>query len=51
MGLQLYKKNLEETNAYIKVNVEGYSAASFTPNAVDTLIRREKKRHWHKKVL
>ena len=40
MGLQLYKKNLEETNAYIKVNVEGYSAASFTPNAVDTLIRR-----------
>ncbi len=25
------------------MNVEGYSAASFTPNAVDTLIRREKK--------
>lgn len=40
MGLQLYKKNLEETNTYIKVNVEGYSAASFTPSAVDTLIHR-----------
>ena len=40
MGLELYKKNLEETDAYIKVDVEGYSAASFTPNAVDTLIRR-----------
>ena len=25
---------------YIKVDVEGYSAASFTPSAVDTLIRR-----------
>lgn len=40
MGLQLYQKNLDETDTYIKVNVEGYSAASFTPSAIDTLIRR-----------
>ena len=40
MGLELYKKNLKETDTYIKVDVEGYSAASFTPSAVDTLIRR-----------
>ncbi|WP_455674642.1 patatin-like phospholipase family protein [Phocaeicola sp.] len=40
MGLDLYKKNLKETNTYIKVNVEGYSAASFTPAAIDTLIQR-----------
>lgn len=40
MGLQQYKKNLKETDTYIKVNVEGYSAASFTPNAIDTLIHR-----------
>lgn len=40
MGLQLYEKNLKETNTYIKVNVEGYSAASFTPTAIDTLIKR-----------
>lgn len=40
MGLDLYKKNLKETTTYIKVNVEGYTAASFTPAAIDTLIRR-----------
>ncbi len=40
MGLDLYKKNLENTDAYIKVDVEGYSAASFTSSAIDTLIRR-----------
>ncbi len=42
MGEDLYKKNLKETNTVIKVNVEGYSAASFTPNAIDTLIQRGK---------
>lgn len=42
MGLELYEKNLKETNVYIKVDVEGYSAASFTPNAIDTLIKRGK---------
>ncbi len=40
MGLELYKKNLEDTDTYIKVDVEGYSAASFTSSAIDTLIRR-----------
>lgn len=40
MGQDLYKKNLKETTTYIKVNVEGYSAASFTPSAIDTLIMR-----------
>lgn len=40
MGQDMYLKNLKETNTHIKVNVEGYSAASFTPNAIDTLIIR-----------
>ena len=40
MGQDMYLKNLEETNVHIKVNVQGYSAASFTPQAVDTLIVR-----------
>lgn len=40
MGLEQYKRNLENTDTYIKVNVEGYSAASFTQSAIDTLIRR-----------
>lgn len=40
MGQDLYLKNLEETNTHIKVNVEGYSAASFTSTAIDTLILR-----------
>lgn len=40
MGLEQYKKNLEATDVYIKVNVEGYSAASFTPSAIDSLIQR-----------
>ncbi len=39
-GLENYKKNLAETDTYIKVNVEGYSTASFTSNAIDTLIQR-----------
>ena len=40
MGQDLYLKNLEATNTHIKVNVEGYSAASFTQHAIDTLIIR-----------
>ncbi len=39
-GLDLYRRNLKETDTYIKVNVEGYSAASFNANAIDTLIHR-----------
>ena len=40
MGSDLYKENLKNTDVYIKVNVEGYSSASFTPDAIDSLIRR-----------
>lgn len=40
MGKEQYEKNLKETDTYIKVDVEGYSAASFNKNAIDTLIRR-----------
>ena len=39
-GERQYKENLKQTNVHIKVNVEGYSAASFTTEAIDTLISR-----------
>lgn len=35
-----YKDNRQQTDVYIKVNVQGYSAASFTRQAIDTLICR-----------
>ena len=34
------EKNVDLTDTYIRVNVEGYSSASFTPAAIDTLMRR-----------
>lgn len=37
-----YEENLALTDIPIMVNVAGYSAASFTPAAIDTLIRRGK---------
>lgn len=40
MGQGNYLKNLKETNVHIKVNVKGYSAASFTHTAIDSLIVR-----------
>ena len=40
MGQENYLKNLEQTNVHIKVNVKGYSAASFNKNAIDSLITR-----------
>ena len=40
MGQDNYLKNWKETDVLIKVNVKGYSAASFTKNAVDSLIHR-----------
>ena len=40
MGKEQYEKNLMDTDVYLKVNVEGYSAASFTKSAIDTLINR-----------
>lgn len=47
--LNKYNDNLAITDVAIRVDPEGYSAASFTPAAVDTLLRRgeeEAMRHW-----
>lgn len=44
-----YDANLALTDVAIRVNTKGYSAASFTPAAIDTLVRRgeeEAMRHW-----
>jgi NTE family protein len=44
-----YDDNLAITDIPIRVNTDGYSAASFTPTAIDTLIRRgeeEAMKHW-----
>ena len=35
-----HEKNVELTDTYIKVNVDGFSSASFTPAAIDSLMRR-----------
>ena len=42
MGKEQYEKNLQNTDIYIKVDVEGFSAASFNKAAIDTLIQRGK---------
>ncbi|MCD8236151.1 MAG: patatin-like phospholipase family protein [Prevotellaceae bacterium] len=39
-GAAKYKSNKKDTDIYIKVDVTGYNAASFTKNAIDTLIAR-----------
>lgn len=44
-----YDENLAITDLPIRVNTKGYSSASFTPAAIDTLLRRgeeEALRHW-----
>lgn len=44
-----YDENIAITDIPIRVNTEGYGAASFTPAAIDTLIRRgeeEAMKHW-----
>lgn len=44
-----YDDNLKLTDIAIRVDTRGYNAASFTPAAIDTLIRRgeeEAMRHW-----
>ncbi len=44
-----YDENLSITDVPIRVNTTGYNAASFSLNAIDTLIRRgeeEAMRHW-----
>lgn len=47
--LNKYNDNLAITDVAVRVDPKGYSAASFTPAAVDTLLRRgeeEAMRHW-----
>ena len=39
-GKEKWHKNIESSDVYIKVNVEGYNTASFTTTAIDTLIER-----------
>ena len=39
-GQKIYLENIKETNTYIKVDVQGYSAASFNAPALDTLMHR-----------
>ncbi len=44
-----YDENLAVTDLHFPVNTKGYGSASFTPEAIDTLIRRgeeEAMRHW-----
>lgn len=44
-----YDDNLAITDIAIRVNTKGYGAASFTPAAIDTLVRRgeeEAMKHW-----
>lgn len=48
-----YDDNLSITDVPIRVNTKGYSSASFTAEAIDTLIRRgeeEALRHWDELV-
>ena len=48
-----YDDNLAITDVPIRVNTSGYSSASFTANAIDTLIRRgeeEAMKHWDELV-
>ena len=44
-----YDENLAITDVHVQVNTKGYNAASFSLNAIDTLIRRgeeEAMKHW-----
>ncbi len=44
-----YEENLSITDVAIRVNPEGFSAASFTPDAISTLIKKgekEARKHW-----
>lgn len=40
MGLDAARRNIAETDLYVHPNIKPYSAASFTPEALDTLISR-----------
>ncbi len=35
-----YEENVKNSDVHIKVNIKGYSAASFSPAAIDTLLQR-----------
>lgn len=39
-GMDKFRKNKEDSDIYIKVNVKGYNTASFTTIAIDSLIDR-----------
>lgn len=39
-GQGIYEKNIKATDLYVKVNVDGFSSASFTAPALDTLMTR-----------
>lgn len=39
-GKAQYQLNVDQTDIYIKVNVDGFSAASFNKTAIDTLVAR-----------
>ncbi|HEY9551568.1 MAG TPA: patatin-like phospholipase family protein, partial [Prevotella sp.] len=46
-----YEENMAHTDVLIRANTKGYSAASFTTTAIDTLIQRgenEAMKHWDK---
>ena len=48
-----YEENVKKTDIVIRVNTDGYSAASFTEAAIDTLIRRGEEAamaHWDELV-
>jgi NTE family protein len=40
MGMRNYQKNKEAVDLYMNPELKGYSAASFTPEAIDTMILR-----------
>jgi NTE family protein len=40
MGQDMYEMNIDQTDIYIKVNVDGFSSASFNRKDIDTLIVR-----------
>lgn len=42
VGEESYRKNVKDSNIHIQVDVDGYSAASFNHEALDTLMRRGK---------
>lgn len=53
VGEESYRKNVKNSNLHIQVDVDGYSAASFSHEAIDTLMRRGKEaamKDWNKLI-